>query len=724
MATDTKIVLSPSPMASIISGVGGVAGGIGSAVGGAGRALASSVTALGNAASAALRKPDQTINETNVGIVAGAAQEKVSQPVSGAGSLPPRVPGRRPAVSERMSTEKLLNVAVNYLSSIDASLKRQVDYQIENAREQASRERENKVEKKDNIFTRLSDRIKMKAGRAVGSMADKGMDVLKTAGFVAAAAAAAKLSTLDTEQLNDLKKKIDSFQNKFGWLEELATFGALGARFGGIRGAILAMSGDIVWQGLRDIGLMPKDVGGTLGNAAAAGGIGYGLYRVGKAAFKLTPFSKNFVLNKFGNARAGLNLARTVGTTYRDSVTGARAGSTAKFFASARWRNFMAWLAKKGKRQLVKKIETRIAIAIGSAAVAATGAGAIFGAIGILVDIGLSVWLVVEIYQLWNQWHAEKKAENQGVSDEDISDAIKESGPGVSTDKSTAAANANAKPGVQGGGYQNKEIAEVLSSGAGFTTVKYKDGSTETRGGTIPARTNNPGDIIWGDFARKTGAIGFTVGTVGPDIAVYPTPEAGWAAMQKLLSGGKYGGMRLEDALYTWSGKDPTYASIMANTTGIDLNKSYNELSTDEQFRLKQAMAKQEGFFAKGSGPTMAAPSQSMASTSVESLSKGLKFAREYLLDVTAGKTTLMNTNTLNNAPAEALKAQQIQNEVDLTLGAKTAQAKQDAAARTLDPLNRLRQANGGQLDTLDPNYKVDPKSIVSKYFVHFGMTA
>jgi hypothetical protein len=66
--------------------------------------------------------------------------------------------------------------------------------------------------------------------------------------------------------------------------------------------------------------------------------------------------------------------------------------------------------------------------------------------------------------------------------------------------------------------------------------------------GTRPYRNNNPGDIEWGKFTQAHGA---THGD--PRFAVFPTAEAGFAAMRALFQCGAYKGLTVSQALNRWA---------------------------------------------------------------------------------------------------------------------------------------------------------------------------
>ena len=65
--------------------------------------------------------------------------------------------------------------------------------------------------------------------------------------------------------------------------------------------------------------------------------------------------------------------------------------------------------------------------------------------------------------------------------------------------------------------------------------------------GSRPERNNNPGDIEWGKFTQAHGATGGD-----PRFAIFPTPEAGYAAMRALLRSA-YIGLTVQAALNKWA---------------------------------------------------------------------------------------------------------------------------------------------------------------------------
>ena len=152
-------------------------------------------------------------------------------------------------------------------------------------------------------------------------------------------------------------------------------------------------------------------------------------------------------------------------------------------------------------------------------------------------------------------------------------------------------------------------------------------------GGSISWRHNNPGNIKFGGFARKYGAIQGQSATDGGHFAIFPDIETGRQAMQDLLQGPTYSDLTLEQAMRRWSG----------NGYGAEVwNKAYAtntmDTITGPQFdNLMEAMIKREGW---KEGTMLGSVS---TSTSAKSL--------QYLSDLTG--TSIDELNSLNLSPAE-----------------------------------------------------------------------
>jgi hypothetical protein len=75
--------------------------------------------------------------------------------------------------------------------------------------------------------------------------------------------------------------------------------------------------------------------------------------------------------------------------------------------------------------------------------------------------------------------------------------------------------------------------------------------STEAKS-NIPQKANNPGDILYGDFAKSYGANGFVIAQGGKKIATFPDERSGWMAMYALLQSKGYAGLSTDQKIARW----------------------------------------------------------------------------------------------------------------------------------------------------------------------------
>lgn len=414
------------------------------AVAGTARALSSLSGALNSAAQDLNKqKPEKQESPTNVIYVNfGMAGSAGKQRITGGGTLPATKNAAKPQVSEKMPTEALLDTAVKYLTSIDKSLKAQLEFEKRNYEQQIKDERESIIEEKKSSFNfnDIKDRLsgfKSSAQKAGGELATIAKFALGIGGLAALAAAA-----LDTSQLEELKANIDAFKEKFSWLSEIPAGGLSGFLFGllfgkgiggrlksglkgGAIGILTSAVADVIFSRLSG-GEISEDTRSVL-NISAAAGLGYLGYRGVRSAMAIP--------GTLRDARATMATQRANRSYYNPSIQRVQNAATGRtmttntatgFLKSPRWQRFLNWLTNNGKRVLVNKIQQRIAIAVGTGAVAATGVGAAFGAIGFLLNLGFSLFLMYEIYQLWQEFTAQDEAEAAGVGDDAIAAELNE----------------------------------------------------------------------------------------------------------------------------------------------------------------------------------------------------------------------------------------------------------------------------------------------------------
>jgi hypothetical protein len=144
------------------------------------------------------------------------------------------------------------------------------------------------------------------------------------------------------------------------------------------------------------------------------------------------------------------------------------------------------------------------------------------------------------------------------------------------------------------------------AAGRGNTaTITYPDGMKETRTGNHPQRDNNPGDIEYrGSFAREHGAIGKDKAS-----AIFPSAEAGWAAMDALLKTRDYQAKTIDEAVEAYAPPRNRRGQVMNDTAKYQANvraalgvrgDTKISLLSPEQFEmLKQTIAQIEGYYDK-----------------------------------------------------------------------------------------------------------------------------
>jgi hypothetical protein len=152
-------------------------------------------------------------------------------------------------------------------------------------------------------------------------------------------------------------------------------------------------------------------------------------------------------------------------------------------------------------------------------------------------------------------------------------------------------------------------VVSVVNAGKGFTDVRKEDGTVERREGTRAWRNNNPGNIEYGDFAKKNGA----VGTDGR-FAVFPSYEQGREAKKKLLWETRgYSGLTIAGAInrYAPPSENDTgsYVNSVASSIGVGPDTPMAELNDSQKEVMLDAMERVEGF-KTGSVNGVQAPAQ------------------------------------------------------------------------------------------------------------------
>lgn len=138
-------------------------------------------------------------------------------------------------------------------------------------------------------------------------------------------------------------------------------------------------------------------------------------------------------------------------------------------------------------------------------------------------------------------------------------------------------------------------IAAIVETGPGYLIVKRPDGSVQKLEGARNWRNNNPGNLEYGELAKKYGAIGSD-----GRFAIFPSLEAGQKAQGALLFTGKnYRGLTLTQAIARYAPPNENntaqYQRIVLQAAG-GVDKPMSEYSESEQQAIMSAMHKVEGF--------------------------------------------------------------------------------------------------------------------------------
>jgi hypothetical protein len=140
-----------------------------------------------------------------------------------------------------------------------------------------------------------------------------------------------------------------------------------------------------------------------------------------------------------------------------------------------------------------------------------------------------------------------------------------------------------------GAGYQ------VAAAGKGWTDLATPAG-VDHRVGTRAWRNNNPGNIEYGPFAQKYGA----VGTDGR-FAVFPSVEAGRKAQEALLfDSPSYKNLTVGQAISRYAppseNDSGAYAGRVAQAAGVGLDTRLSTMGPEQRKAMLDAMAGVEGF--------------------------------------------------------------------------------------------------------------------------------
>lgn len=178
--------------------------------------------------------------------------------------------------------------------------------------------------------------------------------------------------------------------------------------------------------------------------------------------------------------------------------------------------------------------------------------------------------------------------------------------------------------GGDGSGYGRgirQEGGAAQASLGGFRPQRYG-------AGTRADRNNNPGNIEYGEFARRMGATGSD-----GRFAIFPDRETGFKAAEALLSGKGYEGKTLSEIGQKWSNGDTRWAQNVSRATGIPLGTVPNAEQRSKIARLGMPYAEGTSLGGAGAanGQDGAIPSSILEQAKKAALSGGPQAVYNYI---------------------------------------------------------------------------------------------
>ena len=210
-------------------------------------------------------------------------------------------------------------------------------------------------------------------------------------------------------------------------------------------------------------------------------------------------------------------------------------------------------------------------------------------------------------------------------------------------------------------------ITKIIEVGKGYNIVQLATGETVRREGSWNWRNNNPGNIEYGEYALKYGAIPYSHGTPKAQkpeerFAIFPTYEMGRKAKENLIFEGKnYKDLTIDQAIARYappSENDTTaYQNAVKAVLKLPLEQlqtiKMKDLSSEQRGLVLSAMEKQEGYgtgkkqttvLQKGPEPT----SDTNIGKVIDESSKRNYAAKEELKKKSSG--TVTNNTTINES--------------------------------------------------------------------------
>lgn len=226
-----------------------------------------------------------------------------------------------------------------------------------------------------------------------------------------------------------------------------------------------------------------------------------------------------------------------------------------------------------------------------------------------------------------------------------------------------------------------KSISGKSSSGGSFTATgvevphqqkriyKTDKGDIIREDGSRSWRNNNPGNIIWGDYAKSKGAIGHDENAAGHVMAIFPTEEMGRIAKEQLIfEGSKYKNLKLSQAIERYA---PEYngkgerindtqqyiKNVLSSVGGNDrVMSSYN---TEEQKAIIAMMKKTEDW----------KPGVEYSVNQLNAINNAKNISSSLNKPIVSGFDSSKSSNFLNQTNKIRSQPQTVNNKMDISVG-------------------------------------------------------
>jgi len=154
----------------------------------------------------------------------------------------------------------------------------------------------------------------------------------------------------------------------------------------------------------------------------------------------------------------------------------------------------------------------------------------------------------------------------------------------------------------------NSASSDDSNNTAGATSAHVENdgsviiGNQKRSGGTISWRCNNPGNVMYGSFAKSHGALGSAKAGDTEPVAIMPSLDHGLRMQMALWRKPMYNNLTIDKGCQQWAvavkkqGRGSQYARDLAAGAGATIDTKVSDLSDDQLKGMVKAQMKWEGF--------------------------------------------------------------------------------------------------------------------------------